>query len=633
MNVHRALLLAGLVAGVFASLTGAAGGARGSAIPCPGNGVVCTRISVPLDRTGHVPGTVSLYVQRLPAQGHERGVLFMVAGGPGQSATQAFDLAGQGFLYRLLFPGYTLVTFDVRGSGRSGSLHCPSLAAPALTELQYEQQVAACATSLGARRGLYTTDINADDIDAVRAHFGYRRIAVWGVSYGTKVALAFAHRHPHQTARLLLDSIVPLDSDHLYNTATLQAVAPNLGRYCATFDCSKATPNARADVVAVANRLQQHPLETSTRGPGGKNVHFYVNGLTVLSTVVEADLDPALAAELPAAIRAARIGRTAPLLRIVKLIGGGGGGGEGISNVLNLVTNCSDARLPWAATESLVRRQVTLGHDIANLPASAFGGFGAWAAQLGTAEQCLGWPGSAPARTTLAVTHEYPNVPVLALSGSFDMRTPTGQARAVVAQFPRGHLLVVRGAGHSVLTTATTICLIQAVHRWLADATPAASCGQPFKLAPLPAYPIQTAPAHRYSSARTLALAGTTLQEAETTWLMLTMEEETSARVAGLDGGTLKSSGRGLTLDRYSLTPGIAVTARLTEHAAAGKLTFAGAVTITGSAAAGGKLSLSDAGLAGKLGEQAVKGPIAPALTGRDASGGSSPTASDLARG
>ena len=42
---------------------------------------------------------------------------------------------------------------------------------------------------------------------------------------------------------------------------------------------------------------------------------------------------------------------------------------------------------------------------------------------------------------------------MLALSGTFDMRTPTANAASVVSQFPQGHLLVVPGIGHSVLTT------------------------------------------------------------------------------------------------------------------------------------------------------------------------------------
>ncbi len=50
-------------------------------------------MSVPLDRSGAVPGRVSLFVKRVRARrrgGATRPPLIVLAGGPGQSATDAF---------------------------------------------------------------------------------------------------------------------------------------------------------------------------------------------------------------------------------------------------------------------------------------------------------------------------------------------------------------------------------------------------------------------------------------------------------------------------------------------------------------------------------------------------------------
>ena len=67
-------------------------------------------MSVPLDRSGRVPGRVSLLViQRLRARQHggaTRPPLFVLAGGPGQSATAAFGGDGAGLLY----PAYRSAT-------------------------------------------------------------------------------------------------------------------------------------------------------------------------------------------------------------------------------------------------------------------------------------------------------------------------------------------------------------------------------------------------------------------------------------------------------------------------------------------------------------------------------------------
>src|SRR5436190_1969128 len=97
--------------------------------PCPGkSGVECGTVTVPLDRTGATGGTINLHVEVLPAAGTARGVMFLIAGGPGQGSAGSFDL-GPGFnreLMQFMFPGYTLVAFDNRGTGQSGLIGCPA---------------------------------------------------------------------------------------------------------------------------------------------------------------------------------------------------------------------------------------------------------------------------------------------------------------------------------------------------------------------------------------------------------------------------------------------------------------------------------------------------------------------------
>jgi len=70
----------------------AAPAARTLFAPCGANGLQCATVNVPLDRSGATPGTVSLHVEELPAPGIPRGVLFLIAGGPGQASAGAFTL-------------------------------------------------------------------------------------------------------------------------------------------------------------------------------------------------------------------------------------------------------------------------------------------------------------------------------------------------------------------------------------------------------------------------------------------------------------------------------------------------------------------------------------------------------------
>ena len=180
-------------------------------------GLLCSDVAVPLDRSRATPGTIALKVQVLPALGQERGVMFLVAGGPGQGSATVFGLGTQSTAeyYRFLFPGYTLVAFDNRGTGQSGLLRCPGLQGYYPIE-QEESRVAACAAAIGPQRLFYSTREHAEDIDAVREALGAQRIGIWGTSYGTKLALAYALAHPERVERLLLDSVVPTDMEDPY---------------------------------------------------------------------------------------------------------------------------------------------------------------------------------------------------------------------------------------------------------------------------------------------------------------------------------------------------------------------------------------------------------------------------------
>ena len=67
--------------------------------PCDQFGFSCARLSVPLDHSGQVPGRISLLVKRRTSIERPReGVLVVLAGGPGQSATNALQGEGLTFL-------------------------------------------------------------------------------------------------------------------------------------------------------------------------------------------------------------------------------------------------------------------------------------------------------------------------------------------------------------------------------------------------------------------------------------------------------------------------------------------------------------------------------------------------------
>jgi proline iminopeptidase len=100
-------------------------------------------------------------------------------GGPGSGCTPG--------LRRYFDPAvYRIVLFDQRGCGRSR----PHASDPAV--------------SLAAN----TTGHLIADIEALRAHLGIGRWLVFGSSWGTTLALAYAERHPGRVSELVLAAVV-----------------------------------------------------------------------------------------------------------------------------------------------------------------------------------------------------------------------------------------------------------------------------------------------------------------------------------------------------------------------------------------------------------------------------------------
>src|SRR5207302_838302 len=181
-------------------------------------------------------------------------------------------------------------------------------------------------------------------------------------------------------------------------------------------------------------------------------------------------------------------------------------------------TMCNDGRFPWQPNDDAATRQQALAAAVATLPAGSTGPFGSWATSIGPASYCLPWP--SPSGNAPLAAGPLPNVPVLALSGSLDMRTPTANAASVVAQFPQGRLLVVPGVGHSVLTVDPSGCARNAVKTWLNGGTPPTRCApaRPYVSA-VPRIPASVAKAPLVRGVpglrgRTLSAAETTVQDA-----------------------------------------------------------------------------------------------------------------------
>ena len=89
-----------------------------------------------------------------------------------------------------------------------------------------------CANRLGVARHHYTTPDSVADMEAIRVELGAEKLTLFGISYGTELAIAYARAYPARVERLILDSVVDADDPDPFFTAGFRAMGPSLRSLC-----------------------------------------------------------------------------------------------------------------------------------------------------------------------------------------------------------------------------------------------------------------------------------------------------------------------------------------------------------------------------------------------------------------
>ncbi len=219
--------------------------------------------------------TIPLNVLLLPAVNHapEKDPLFVIAGGPGQSAVTVADSLH--FIFNEVRKNRDIVFVDQRGTGKSNPLDCEleTEASQQLPEVEQEafaqQAITKCVDKIKNISVFYTTPYAASDLDVIRAELGYEKINLWGGSYGTRVVLEYMRRYPAQTRASVLDGLAPVDialpwSMEADGLAALESLDEQ---------CAKHLPclNAYGDIVKkakiVSDRLSIKPVAITIPHP------------------------------------------------------------------------------------------------------------------------------------------------------------------------------------------------------------------------------------------------------------------------------------------------------------------------------------------------------------------------------
>ncbi len=587
--------------------------------PCGTAGALrCGTLSVPVDRTGAVGGAVGLAYTRKPADAAASEAVIPLAGGPGQAALPfATDFAES---LKPLLPGRDLLVFDQRGTGASGPLGCFGEAGPSSGA-----QVRACATALGGTRNFYRSIDSAQDIEALRVAGGYRKIVLYGVSYGTRVALTYAALHPDRVAALVLDSVVPLEGPDVWSRPSFAAVPRVLRELCAGGACRLATTSPNADLRTLVRRLQRAELRGSVTGPDGRRVSLRLTAVGLWQTLLAGDLNPTLRAELPGAMRAALRGDRTPILRLRARAAGLNGSvptrrltglqsADDLNTTLFTATRCSETTFPWNPASSSSARLEQAGSALNGLPGSAFSPFARSVPfTQSIVDLCAAWPDAPLPPSTLGAV---PAVPTLILDGAADLRTPVEQARRVGATIPGARVVSVPNTGHSVVGSDLSGCVDDELTAFAAG-TAAACTPDATPIAPTPRPPLQLSSLSGGTRAlRTVAAVRATLNDVRRQLIGDAIAAgrsiNTGARTGGLRGGVARVNGDVVELTRVTYVPGVRVSGTYAiKRGAASQL------QVTGPRAARGRLEIDGGGTArGILGGRRVEATASASTAG-----------------
>lgn len=208
---------------------------------------------------------IPVHVARISATlpDEEKAPLLFIAGGPGQSASESWP-AVQG-AFRSIQKYHDIYLIDQRGTGRSNKLSCPAAEeqseilvfdADATAEVSRE-----CLSQLSGDPRFYTTTVAVNELETIRQQLNIPQWNIYGVSYGTRVAMQYLRRFPQSIRTMTLDAAVPpgvaLGPDLSINAEA--AFEQMLERCRSDSACDSAYPDLGDGVRELLQRLRDNP--------------------------------------------------------------------------------------------------------------------------------------------------------------------------------------------------------------------------------------------------------------------------------------------------------------------------------------------------------------------------------------
>jgi pimeloyl-ACP methyl ester carboxylesterase len=437
--------------------------------------ITCGYLTVPQNRAEPEDSiTIDLAVAIIHAGGTRprQDPILYLEGGPGGSALADPDY----WLESILHTSRDIILLDQRGTGFSlPSLDCPEVDA----YLEYEDSgyddilvaAGACRDRLtldGVDVAQYNSANSAADVADLRLALGIDEWNLYGVSYGTRLALTVMRDHPQGVRAVVLDSVYPPNAPGYTEDAlnSITAVERLIAGCTEDDECNAAFPSLKRRFYRSVAALNSEPVAIDG---------YTTTGDDLVNFLFDSLYNTALIPYLPLVIYAASEGDFAPWTALDEYVNGDEGYGnmrqddepavnDGDSQGMFYSVECHEAAIfgDYAAAAELVE----------DYPSAVTEGLLAGLEE--TFAICDLWEaGDGGAIESRPVFSE---LPTLIVAGEYDPVTPTRWSQLAAETLPNSFYVEMPRGGHGV--TFDDECGARIVRAFLnrPDRRPATSC-------------------------------------------------------------------------------------------------------------------------------------------------------------
>jgi pimeloyl-ACP methyl ester carboxylesterase len=257
-----------------------------------GQTFVCSYLVVPENRMQPNGQTIRLMVAEIfsTSETPEPDPVIYLSGGPGQNAVGE----AAGWISAPFLGNRDLILFDQRGTGNSEpTLNCPEIEEmdDNTTEIEATQACYERLTSEGINLSAYNSAESAADVNDLRLALGYEQVNLFGISYGTRLALTVVRDYPEGIRSVILDSVYPPVLNALETQAgdALRALDVLFDACEVDPSCLMAYPYLDTMFIDTVDRLNTAPATYQWENPDtGEMEEVTLSGNDLLSTVVQA---------------------------------------------------------------------------------------------------------------------------------------------------------------------------------------------------------------------------------------------------------------------------------------------------------------------------------------------------------